>query len=48
MEVVLTLHAHSYVAGDGGGAGNNWAMGFSAAQQHYEKICDMIDREAEV
>lgn len=37
-----------FVAGDGGGAGNNWAIGFASGQQHFEKICDIIDREAEV
>ena len=36
-----------FVAGDGSGAGNNWAMGFASAESQYEKICDMIDREAE-
>lgn len=29
------------------GAGNNWAKGFSFAQEREEKLFDMIDREAE-
>merc|ERR1739848_385642 len=35
-----------YVAKDGGGAGNNWASGFSQGQQLYEDIFDIIDRQA--
>lgn len=33
--------------GDGGGAGNNWACGYSHAEKHYEEIFDMLDREAD-
>lgn len=36
-----------YLAKDGGGAGNNWASGWSQGQQHYEDIFDIIDREAD-
>ncbi|KAG8936043.1 gamma-tubulin [Tulasnella sp. 419] len=36
-----------FVSKDGGGAGNNWAMGYSAGERHYEEIMEMIDREAE-
>lgn len=36
-----------YVSKEGGGAGNNWAMGYSAGEKIYEEIMEMIDREAE-
>ena len=36
-----------YVSKDGGGAGNNWAMGYAAGERIYEEIMEMIDREAE-
>eukprot|EP00002_Diphylleia_rotans_P040521 TRINITY_DN9620_c0_g1_i1.p1 TRINITY_DN9620_c0_g1~~TRINITY_DN9620_c0_g1_i1.p1 ORF type:complete len:459 (+),score=72.61 TRINITY_DN9620_c0_g1_i1:43-1419(+) len=36
-----------FVSKDGGGAGNNWASGYSQAQRYQEEILDMIDREAE-
>lgn len=36
-----------FVSKDGGGAGNNWAMGYAAAERIYEEMVDMIDREAE-
>ncbi|KAG8916082.1 gamma-tubulin [Tulasnella sp. 417] len=36
-----------FVSKDGGGAGNNWAMGYSAGEKHYEEIMEMVDREAE-
>lgn len=32
---------------DGGGAGNNWAQGYSAGERVYEELMDMIDREAD-
>jgi hypothetical protein len=32
---------------DGGGAGNNWAQGYSAGEKLYEDIMEMVDREAE-
>lgn len=32
---------------DGGGAGNNWAQGYSSGEQVYEDIMEMIDRETE-
>ena len=32
---------------DGGGAGNNWAHGYSSGQKVHDEVIDMIDREAE-
>ncbi|KAI9593373.1 tubulin gamma chain [Syncephalis fuscata] len=32
---------------EGGGAGNNWASGYSQGEQMCEEILDMIDREAD-
>ena len=32
---------------DGGGAGNNWAQGYSAGERIYEEVMEMVDREAE-
>eukprot|EP01112_Ceratiomyxa_fruticulosa_P007652 TRINITY_DN1989_c0_g1_i4.p1 TRINITY_DN1989_c0_g1~~TRINITY_DN1989_c0_g1_i4.p1 ORF type:complete len:405 (-),score=76.65 TRINITY_DN1989_c0_g1_i4:117-1331(-) len=36
-----------YVSPEGGGAGNNWASGYSKAEKVHEEIMDMIDREAD-
>lgn len=36
-----------YLAKDGGGAGNNWASGYSQGGQLYEEVFDIIDREAD-
>ncbi|KAG8930346.1 gamma-tubulin [Tulasnella sp. 417] len=36
-----------FVSKGGGGAGNNWAMGSSAGEKHYEEIMERVDREAE-
>jgi len=36
-----------YVAKDGGGAGNNWASGYSQGEHLHEEVFDIIDREAE-
>jgi hypothetical protein len=36
-----------FVSKDGGGAGNNWAQGYSAGERIYEEAMEMIDREAE-
>ncbi|OLL23198.1 Tubulin gamma chain [Neolecta irregularis DAH-3] len=36
-----------YISKDGGGAGNNWAAGYSSAEKVSEEILEMIDREAE-
>eukprot|EP00484_Ammonia_sp_Unknown_P031068 CAMPEP_0197030650 /NCGR_PEP_ID=MMETSP1384-20130603/9839_1 /TAXON_ID=29189 /ORGANISM="Ammonia sp." /LENGTH=488 /DNA_ID=CAMNT_0042460037 /DNA_START=251 /DNA_END=1717 /DNA_ORIENTATION=- len=36
-----------YVDPSGGGAGNNWAQGYTLAVNKYELIMDMIDREAD-
>eukprot|EP00920_Eleutheroschizon_duboscqi_P023529 GHVT01058643.1.p1 GENE.GHVT01058643.1~~GHVT01058643.1.p1 ORF type:complete len:399 (+),score=87.49 GHVT01058643.1:503-1699(+) len=36
-----------FVAKEGGGAGNNWASGFSQASKAQEELLDKIDREAD-
>eukprot|EP00761_Pharyngomonas_kirbyi_P006742 gb/GECH01006750.1/.p1 GENE.gb/GECH01006750.1/~~gb/GECH01006750.1/.p1 ORF type:complete len:452 (+),score=59.81 gb/GECH01006750.1/:1-1356(+) len=36
-----------YVSSEGGGAGNNWATGYSKAERVHEDIMEMIDREAD-
>jgi hypothetical protein len=36
-----------YVSKDGGGAGNNWAQGYSAGEKVYDDLIEMIDREAD-
>ena len=36
-----------FLSKDGGGAGNNWAQGYSAGERIYEEVMEMIDREAE-
>ena len=36
-----------YVAGDGGGAGNNWASGFRQGSEHEDHVMEMLDREAD-
>ena len=36
-----------YVSKDGGGAGNNWAQGYSAGERVYDDLMEMIDREAD-
>ncbi len=36
-----------YTSKDGGGAGNNWAYGYSQGEKVHEDIIDMIDREAD-
>ncbi|KAJ6257938.1 hypothetical protein Dda_7728 [Drechslerella dactyloides] len=36
-----------HVPKDGGGAGNIWAMGFSAGENLYEEVMEMLDREAD-
>ncbi|ODV92735.1 hypothetical protein CANCADRAFT_1330 [Tortispora caseinolytica NRRL Y-17796] len=36
-----------YMSPDGSGAGNNWAMGYHAAEKIQDELFDMIDREAE-
>lgn len=36
-----------YLSKDGGGAGNNWAAGYTAGQQVHDEVMDMIDREAD-
>ena len=36
-----------FVSKGGGGAGNNWAQGYSAGERIYEEVMEMVDREAE-
>lgn len=36
-----------YQSKDGGGAGNNWAAGYSAGERLHEEVFDIIDREAD-
>lgn len=36
-----------FVSKNGGGAGNNWASGFSQGEKLNEEIFDIIDREAD-
>lgn len=35
-----------YVHPEGGGAGNNWAVGYHTAEKVAEEVMEMIDREA--
>ena len=36
-----------FVSREGGGAGNNWAMGYAQGEALSEEVLDMIDREAD-
>lgn len=36
-----------YLSKDGGGAGNNWASGYSQGDKLQEEVFDIIDREAD-
>ena len=36
-----------FMSKDGGGAGNNWAHGYSSGERLYEEVMEMVDREAE-
>jgi len=36
-----------FVSKEGGGAGNNWASGYTQAEKVQEELIEMIDREAE-
>lgn len=36
-----------FLSKEGGGAGNNWANGYSSGERCYEEVMEMIDREAE-
>lgn len=36
-----------FISKDGGGAGNNWACGYAAAEKIQEDLIEMIDREAD-
>ena len=37
-----------FLGKEGSGAGNNWAIGYSAGEDNYEEISDMVRREVEV
>ena len=41
------MQENIFLAKNGGGAGNNWASGFSQGQKFYEEVFDIIDREAD-
>eukprot|EP00958_Prasinococcus_capsulatus_P003109 scaffold276_cov548-Prasinococcus_capsulatus_cf.AAC.2 len=43
----LYNHENIFIAEEGGGAGNNWASGYSQAEKVNEDFLDMIDREAD-
>lgn len=36
-----------FLSKDGGGAGNNWAQGYSAGEKVYDDLMEMLDREAD-
>jgi tubulin gamma len=36
-----------FLSKDGGGAGNNWAFGYTRGEKVHEDIIEMIDREAD-
>lgn len=36
-----------YLSEQGGGAGNNWAVGYQQASSIHEEVFDIIDREAD-
>ncbi|CAK78827.1 unnamed protein product (macronuclear) [Paramecium tetraurelia] len=36
-----------FISKDGGGAGNNWACGYSQGERYQEELMEMIDREAD-
>ncbi|RKP02594.1 hypothetical protein CXG81DRAFT_29467 [Caulochytrium protostelioides] len=36
-----------FLSTHGGGAGNNWALGYSQGEQLHEEVIEMIDREAD-
>ncbi|KAG8468945.1 hypothetical protein KFE25_007463 [Diacronema lutheri] len=36
-----------FISKEGGGAGNNWAVGYESAEKVHEEIMEMIDREAD-
>jgi tubulin gamma len=43
----LYNHENIYLSKGGGGAGNNWASGYSQGEKLSEEVFDIIDREAE-
>lgn len=36
-----------YLSKEGGGAGNNWAHGYSSGERVHDDVVDMLDREAD-
>lgn len=38
---------NAFVAPEGGGAGNNWAMGYDKGEKYHEEIMEKLDREAD-
>jgi tubulin gamma len=36
-----------FIAEEGGGAGNNWANGYSQGEKNLEAVAEMVDREAD-
>ena len=49
MQQFLQLYnpENIYLSKHGGGAGNNWASGYSQGERLQEEIFDIIDREAD-
>ena len=45
--MIAFFQENIFLAKNGGGAGNNWASGFSQGQKFYEEVFDIIDREAD-
>mmetsp|Transcript_29985 Transcript_29985/g.52626 ORF Transcript_29985/g.52626 Transcript_29985/m.52626 type:complete len:452 (+) Transcript_29985:60-1415(+) len=43
----LYNHENIYVHKEGGGAGNNWAMGYEMADQISDEVLEIVDREAD-
>mmetsp|Transcript_43172 Transcript_43172/g.70169 ORF Transcript_43172/g.70169 Transcript_43172/m.70169 type:complete len:452 (+) Transcript_43172:58-1413(+) len=43
----LYNHENIYVHKEGGGAGNNWAMGWELADQISDEVLEIVDREAD-
>ncbi|KAH8413560.1 hypothetical protein KR009_012286 [Drosophila setifemur] len=43
----LYNHENVFYASHGGGAGNNWASGYSQGEQYQEEVFDILDREAD-
>lgn len=43
----LYNHENIYLSKEGGGAGNNWASGYTQGKQIIEDVFDILDREAD-